>query len=114
VYFGLGEALNLNWLMQKIEALPVESQWHAQARGGLRDELYAQHRALTAQVLEGGKKGAKGSELVAAWLNREDPSLKFTLAMFADMRSQVVTDYPIVSVAVRRLAQLVQAGTQAH
>ena len=114
VYFGLGEALNLNWLMQKIEALPVESQWHAQARGGLRDELYAQHRALTAQVLEGGKKGAKGSELVAAWLNREDPSLKFTLAMFADMRSQVVTDYPIVSVAVRRLAQLVQAGTQVH
>ena len=26
------------------------------------------------------------------------------------MRTQVVTDYPIVSVAVRRLAQLVQAG----
>jgi len=32
--------------------------------------------------------------------------------MFADMRSQVVTDYPIVSVAVRRLAQLVQAGAK--
>jgi glutamate dehydrogenase len=109
VYFGLGEALNLNWLMQKIEELTVESQWHAHARGGLRDELYAEHRALTAQILEGGGKG-KGAELVSAWLNRDDPSLKFTLAMFADMRSQVVTDYPIVSVAVRRLAQLVQAG----
>ena len=109
VYFGLGESLNLNWLMQKIEDLTVESQWHAQARGGLRDELYAQHRALTAQILEGGGKG-KGAELVNAWLNRDDPSLKFTVAMFADMRSQVVTDYPIVSVAVRRLAQLVQAG----
>ncbi len=109
VYFALGEALHLSWLMGKIEELPVESRWHAHARGSLRDELYTQHRALTAQVLEQGGKG-KGAELVEAWLNRDDPSLKFTLGMFADMRSQVVTDYPIVSVAVRRLAQLLQAG----
>jgi glutamate dehydrogenase len=109
VYFELGEALNLNWLMQKVEDLSVESRWHAIARGSLRDELYSQHRALTAQILESGDK-AKG-DLVSDWLNRDDPSLKFTQAMFADMRTQVVTDYPIVSVAVRRLAQLVQAGT---
>ena len=110
VYFELGEALNLNWLMQKVEDLSVESRWHAIARGSLRDELYAQHRALTAQILESGGKG-KGAERVGAWLSRDDSALKFTQAMFADMRTQVVTDYPIVSVAVRRLAQLVQAGT---
>jgi glutamate dehydrogenase len=109
VYFALGEALYLSWLMGKIEELPVESRWHAQARGSLRDELYSQHRALTAQILARGGEG-KGAELVEAWLNRDDPSLKFTLGMFADMRTQVVTDYPIVSVAVRRLANLVQAG----
>jgi glutamate dehydrogenase len=33
--------------------------------------------------------------------------------MLADMRNQVQMDYPTVSVAVRRLAQLVQAGTRA-
>jgi len=110
VYFALGEALHLSWLMSKIEELPVESRWHAHARGSLRDELYTQHRALTAQVIESGGKG-KGAEIVDAWLNRDDPSLKFTLGMFADMRTQVVADYPIVSVAVRRLAQLVQTGT---
>jgi glutamate dehydrogenase len=109
VYFALGEALHLSWLMGKIEELPVESRWHAHARGSLRDELYTQHRALTAQVLESGGEG-KGAELVDAWLNRDDPALKFTLGMFADMRNQVITDYPIVSVAVRRLAQLLQTG----
>jgi len=109
VYFALGEALHLSWLMGKIEELPVESRWHAQARGSLRDELYAQHRALTAQILERGGEG-KGVDLVNAWLSRDDASLKFTLGMFADMRTQVVTDYPIVSVAVRRLANLVQHG----
>jgi len=112
VYFELGEALHLSWLMGKVEDLPVESRWHAQARGSLRDELYSQHRALTAQILEQGGTG-KGADLVAAWLNREDPALQFTLGMFDDMRTQVVTDYPIVSVAVRRLAQLVQAGANA-
>ncbi|MHB8680119.1 MAG: NAD-glutamate dehydrogenase [Rudaea sp.] len=109
VYFALGEALHLSWLMGKIEELPVESRWHAHARGSLRDELYSQHRALTAQIIERGGKG-NGAALVDAWLNRDDPALKFTLSMFADMRSQLVADYPIVSVAVRRLAQLLQAG----
>ena len=109
VYFALGEALHLSWLMGKIEELPVESRWHAHARGSLRDELYSQHRALTAQIIEHGG-GGNGAALVDAWLNRDDPALKFTLSMFADMRSQLVADYPIVSVAVRRLAQLLQAG----
>src|ERR1700749_117285 len=113
VYFALGEALHLSWLMGKIEELPVESRWHAHARGSLRDELYSQHRALTAQVLERGGGNQTGADLVNQWLNRDDPSLKFTLGMFADMRSQVITDYPIVSVAVRRLAQLLQAGATA-
>jgi glutamate dehydrogenase len=111
VYFALGEALHLSWLMGKIEELPVESRWHAHARGSLRDELYSQHRALTAQVLEQSGNSGKGAELVEAWLNRDDPALKFTLGMFADMRNQVITDYPIVSVAVRRLAQLLQTGS---
>ncbi len=110
-YYELGEALHLQWLMNKIEELPVESRWHAHARGSLRDELYVQHRALTAQILEKNSQ-VPGAGAVSAWLNREDTSLKFTLGMFADMRSQVVTDYPIVSVAVRRLAQLVQAGAR--
>ncbi|MEO8803805.1 MAG: NAD-glutamate dehydrogenase domain-containing protein [Rudaea sp.] len=109
VYFALGEALNLSWLMGKIEELPVESRWHAHARGSLRDELYSQHRALTAQVIEQAGKG-RGAELVDAWIKRDDPTLQFTLNMFTDMRAQVVTDYPIVSVAVRRLAQLLQSG----
>ena len=108
VYFELGEALNLNWLMEKVESLSVESRWHAIARGSLRDELYALHRALTAQILESNL--ANNPDRVNAWLNRDDPALRFTQAMFADMRQQVVTDYPIVSVAVRRLAQLVQSG----
>lgn len=112
VHFALGEALHLAWLTQRVEELPVDGRWHAQARGTMRDELYTQQRALAAQVLRRGD-GAEPAVAVAAWLGREDPALRFTLAMLADMRSQAAMDYPTVSVAVRRLAQLAQAGARA-
>jgi glutamate dehydrogenase len=107
VFFELGEALDIEWLRSQIEALPVESGWHAQARGSLRDELAAQQRALANQVL--ASKPANGGSAVAAWLDRDDPALKFTRSMLDEIRTQNV-DYPIASVALRRLAQLAQAG----
>jgi len=112
VYYHLGEALHLKWLTQKIEELPVEGRWHAHARGTLRDELFAQQQALAAQVLAKGD-GVDGATLVDRWVKRDDPALRFTISMFGDMRSQVAMDYPTVSVAVRRLSQLTQAGSRA-
>ncbi len=105
VFFELGEALDIEWLRSQIEALPVESGWHAQARGSLRDELASQQRALANQVLASKPRG--GESAVAAWLDRDDPALKFTRSMLDEIRTQNV-DYPIASVALRRLAQLAQ------
>jgi len=110
VFYELGQALDIDGLRRQIENLPVDSRWHAQARGSLRDELASQHRALTRQVLA----AAAPSEAhpVARWLERDDPTLKFTLGLLEEIRSQTV-DYPIASVALRRFAQLVQAATKA-
>ncbi len=105
VHFGLAEALHLSWLHAQIDALPVEGRWHAHARGVLRDELAAQQRALVGQVLAHGGKLATEAK-VRAWLERDDPSLRFTQSMFAELFSQKTLDYPTVSVAVRRLAQM--------
>ena len=43
---------------------------------------------------------------LAAWLARDDANLRFTLAMLTELASQKVLDYPTVSVAVQRVAQL--------
>ncbi|KRE89540.1 glutamate dehydrogenase [Frateuria sp. Soil773] len=106
VFYELGEALDLEWLRDQIEALPVEGHWHAQARGSLLDELNHQHRALALQVLTlaGDRKDVSP---VQAWLERDDPALKYTRGMLAEILTQNA-DYPIASVAVRRLAQLAQ------
>lgn len=116
-YFALSDALHSAWLMESIESLPVDSRWHAQARGVLRDELQAQQRILVGQVLALAGKGDTGEAglhgLVAQWLNRDDAALRYTLSMFADMRTLRSLDYPILSVAVRRLAQVAAAGARA-
>lgn len=106
VFYELAEALDLEWLRGQIEALPVEGHWHAQARGSLLDELNHQHRALAQQVLKMGG-GSKGVSPVQAWLQRDDATLQHTRGMLAEILTQNA-DYPIASVAVRRLAQLAQ------
>jgi glutamate dehydrogenase len=106
VFYELGEALDLEWLRGQIEALPVEGHWHAQARGSLLDELNQQHRALAQQVLTLASDRT-GVSSVQAWLQRDDPTLQYTRSMLAEILTQNA-DYPIASVAVRRLAQLAQ------
>ncbi|HEX7816428.1 NAD-glutamate dehydrogenase [Dyella sp.] len=106
VFYELGEALDLEWLRGQIEALPVDGHWHAQARGSLLDELTHQHRALALQVLA-LPGGGKDVSPVQAWLDRDDATLKYTRGMLAEILTQNA-DYPIASVAVRRLAQLAQ------
>ncbi|HEY0199935.1 MAG TPA: NAD-glutamate dehydrogenase domain-containing protein [Rhodanobacter sp.] len=106
VFYELGEALDLEWLRDQIEALPVEGHWHAQARGSLLDELNHQHRALALQVLTMGNDRTDITP-VQAWLQRDDATLQYTRSMLAEILTQNA-DYPIASVAVRRLAQLAQ------
>ncbi len=106
VFYELGEVLDLEWLRGQIEALPVDGHWHAQARGSLLDELNHQHRALALQVLN-MTTDRKDVSPVQAWLQRDDPTLQHTRSMLAEILTQNA-DYPIASVAVRRLAQLAQ------
>ncbi len=69
-----------------------------------------QQRALVTQILAASRSGdASGEGAVKAWLERDDPQLQFTRGMLDEIRS-VDVDYPIASVALRRLAQLVQTA----
>jgi glutamate dehydrogenase len=108
VHFRLGDALNVPWLQAQIDALPVEGRWHAVARGVLRDELATQQRALVQQVL--AMPGSSPDEQVRHWLQRDDTTLRFTLAMLAELAAQKTLDYPTASVAVQRLSQLASRG----
>ena len=104
-YFGLGEALHLDWLAQRIDEMPVEGRWHALARGSLHDEIQARQSALVAQVLAGA--GNSADARITAWLERDGANLRYTRAMLEEIRSQRELDYPTASVVLQRLGQLV-------
>ncbi|HOV96151.1 MAG TPA: NAD-glutamate dehydrogenase [Thermomonas sp.] len=108
VYFRLADALHEPWLSAQIDGLKVDGRWHAVARGVLRDELATQMRALTGLVL--AMPGKDADAKVKAWLERDDSSLRFTLAMLTELAAQKTLDYPTCSVAVQRVAQLAQRG----
>jgi glutamate dehydrogenase len=107
-FYALGDALHLPWLLEQIDALPVEGRWHAHARGVLRDELRSQQRVLVGQLLAATGKRTPEQRL-AEWLQRDDAQLRFTQQMFSELMAQRALDYPTASVAVRRLAQMAEA-----
>ena len=111
-HFALSDALHINWLMENVELLPVTGRWQAQARGVLRDELQAQQLKLVSTVLATAEAGKSPADWVSSWLSRDDAALKYTLGMFTDMRSLSEMDFPTLSVAVRRLAQIASTGVR--
>jgi glutamate dehydrogenase len=106
VFFGLGDKLSLKWLRESVEKLPVEGQWHAHARGNLRDELYSQHRRLAGRVLE---TYPEAKDPVNSWVQANVDDVERVSDMMNDMHDLASMDYATVSVAVRSLDQLLLA-----
>ncbi len=109
VYRGLGDSLGLSWLRKQVESLRVEGQWHAQARGNLRDELYAHHRELVDSAIR--SCGIEGDP-VLCWIGKNDDQVKRVVDMMEDMRCLERIDYATASVAVRSLGQLLDSATE--
>ena len=106
IYFGVIDRLSLKWLRRSIEKLPVERQWHAHARGNLRDEMYRYHRQITRRILlESGDQ----ADPVETWFDRYRAETGRTVAMLEQMRNSSDGDYPSLQVALNGFGQLLNA-----
>jgi glutamate dehydrogenase len=109
VHFRLGSQLELHWLGEKILALPRADRWSALARAALRDDLFALHRALTAEVLRDGPIGVDVEARVTEWV-AANPAAERCLQTLADIRVGRVFDLTTLPVAVREVRNLIQAA----
>jgi glutamate dehydrogenase len=98
VYFALGTALELDWLRDRIAALPRDDRWQALARSALGDDYGRERAALTADVLQGG-----GLE---QWMARHRPEVERFLAVIDDIRAGASPDLATLSVAMREARAL--------
>ncbi|HEX4299723.1 MAG TPA: NAD-glutamate dehydrogenase [Gammaproteobacteria bacterium] len=109
VYFQIGSELGLSWLRVQIEELSVDGHWQAVARGTLREDLYVQQRALTAQALNGAKDSRSAIKQMEKWLETHAARLDHARHILADMKAANIADFPSLSVAlqeIRKLARL--------
>jgi len=107
VYFGVGTALQLDWIREQIESLGVEGHWQAVARTTLRDNIYNLQRVLCMQVLNESRQRA-GEQALQAWVARHQKAVDYLRQTVNDMRSLPEMDFATLSVAlqaVRRMAE---------
>jgi glutamate dehydrogenase len=67
LHFALGERLGLPDLVTRILALPRDDRWQTMARAALRDDVYAVHAQLTAQVLRDTEDSLPGAARIQEW-----------------------------------------------
>jgi glutamate dehydrogenase len=103
VYFALGTALELDWLRDRIGALPRDDRWQGLARSALGDDYARERAALTAEVLGGG-----GLE---QWTARHRPAIDRFLLVIDDIRAGATPDLATLSVAMREARALSTPGS---
>ncbi len=114
VYFALDTFLELDWLSQRISALPTHDRWISGARSAYRDDLLEHHRALCVAVLKGGMPRASADAKLEFWRRRYHGVVETWLQLLADLRAQEELDLAMLSVALRALRKLALSTREPH
>ena len=110
VYFDLADRLSLARLLGYVVAAGRDDRWTAMARAGLRDELYAAHAELTAEVLAAGTPGAAPSDRFEAWKAGNSVQLAHAERTLDEIVSTDTQDLATASVALRVIRTLLRTG----
>jgi glutamate dehydrogenase len=108
-YYDLADRLSITQLMDRIIELPRADRWQSMARASIREDLYAAHAALTADVLAAGDGGATTPEQrFKAWEQKNAAILTRARATLEEIRSSDAFDLANLSVAMRTMRTLVR------
>ncbi|WP_426241497.1 NAD-glutamate dehydrogenase [Nocardioides sp. LHG3406-4] len=110
VHFALGERLGLPGLVSRIISLPRDDRWQTMARAALRDDLYAVHAQLTAQVLDKTSDEESAPARVATWEDTEPDLVGRSAATLEEICSDDNPDLARMSVGLRVVRALLAAG----
>lgn len=113
-FFASGSALDLNWYLQQISSLPVQSNWQALAREAFRDDLDLQQRAITISVLQLQDAPEDVDARVSLWLEQHRVHVERWRAILEDLRAATGSDYAMYAVANRELADLALSPAVSH
>ncbi|MFF8843257.1 NAD-glutamate dehydrogenase [Streptomyces sp. NPDC015127] len=109
VYYDLADRLSITQLMDRIIELPRADRWQSMARASIREDLYAAHASLTADVLSVGNGSATPEERFKAWEQKNAALLGRARSTLDEIQSSDTFDLANLSVAMRTMRQLLRA-----
>ncbi|MGW6360903.1 NAD-glutamate dehydrogenase [Streptomyces sp. NPDC055092] len=108
VYYDLADRLSIAQLMDRIIELPRSDRWQSMARASIREDLYAAHAALTADVLTVGNGVSTPEQRFEAWQEKNAPILGRARTTLEEIQSSDAFDLANLSVAMRTMRTLLR------
>lgn len=108
VYYDLADRLRITQLMDRISELPRADRWQSMARAAIREDLYAAHAAVTAEVLAQGNGTASPQQRFQAWEEKNEALLGRARTTLDEIRSSDTFDLANLSVAMRTMRTLLR------
>ncbi|MGY4928229.1 NAD-glutamate dehydrogenase [Streptomyces sp. 900105755] len=108
VYYDLADRLGVTQLMDRIIELPRADRWQSMARASIREDLYAAHAMLTADVLAAGDGTSTPEQRYQAWEQKNAAILGRARTTLEEIRSSDSFDLANLSVAMRTMRTLLR------
>jgi len=101
LHFALGERLGLPDLVTRILELPRDDRWQTMARAALRDDVYAVHAQLTAQVLHDTSADDSVPTRIAEWEEADTVVVQRAASVLQEICQDDNADLARMSVGLR-------------
>jgi glutamate dehydrogenase len=108
IYFDLADRLRITQLLDRIIQLPRDDRWQSMARAAIREDLFAAHAALTADVLGAGESGATPEQRYQAWEERNSALVGRARTTLEEIQGSEDFDLASLSVAMRTFRTLLR------
>ncbi|CCK29672.1 NAD-specific glutamate dehydrogenase [Streptomyces davaonensis JCM 4913] len=108
VYYDLADRLRITQLMDRIIELPRNDRWQSMARASIREDLYAAHSALTADVLAVGNGTSTPEQRFKAWEEKNAAILGRARTTLEEIQGSDAFDLANLSVAMRTMRTLLR------
>ncbi|WP_405644853.1 NAD-glutamate dehydrogenase [Streptomyces sp. NBC_00019] len=108
VFYDLGDRLRITQLMDRIIELPRADRWQSMARASIREDLYAAHAALTADVLAVGNGTSTPEQRFKAWEEKNAAILGRARSTLEEIQGSEAFDLANLSVAMRTMRTLLR------
>ncbi|MFG1805821.1 NAD-glutamate dehydrogenase [Streptomyces sp. NPDC049040] len=108
IYFDLADRLQITQLLDRIILLPRADRWQSMARAAIREDLFAAHAALTADVLAAGEDLATPEQRYHAWEEQNSGLIGRARTTLEEIQGAEEFDLASLSVAMRTFRTLLR------